>query len=113
MKHTALDVFSGFCLFFGKAGMPGWTGVFQNRSDYSPIVTDKVFDRNTIYVARSMSDADVRTVLFFVRHLPLTYNPPASTVLVAMTPEVTDFSKSQDRNKRHTDIRTQRNICRQ
>ena len=27
--------------------MPGWTGVFRNRSDYSLIVTDKVFDRNT------------------------------------------------------------------
>ena len=41
LKNTALDVFNGFRLFFGKAGMPGWRGVFQNRSDYSLIVIDK------------------------------------------------------------------------
>ena len=29
LKHTALDVFNSFRLFFGKAGMPGWTGVFN------------------------------------------------------------------------------------
>ena len=37
LKHTALDVFNGFRLFFGKAGMPGWASVFQNQSEYSLI----------------------------------------------------------------------------
>ena len=43
LKHTALDVLNGFCLFFGKAAMPGRTSVFQNWSDYSLIVIDKVY----------------------------------------------------------------------
>ena len=42
LKHTALDVFNGFRLFFGKAGMPDWTGVFQIGSDYSLIIIDIV-----------------------------------------------------------------------
>ena len=47
LKHTALDIFSGFRLFFAKAGMLCWTGIFQDQSDYSLIVIDKVFARNT------------------------------------------------------------------